>query len=233
MYLADGPAVDQLTVGQDAMSVLPTDLLDSEIVRLRASLTALRKSLDDVMSEIEDQVEVVKQARGRNVPREFLIQYTKVLQSLLTDGDKKLNSFTEGTDLLLQRLEMLILRLETTNPEEHKKVVIVRNNLVGNARPYKGIFRKMRVQHEELLSVLTEEENSTVASSVAVPPVLAPNRKEFSFLKPAIISGDCTKRELKKFIDDTRTWLNKTLTQTEREEPGMIMAVIKSVIDSD
>ena len=31
---ADGPADDQLTVGQDAMSVLPTDLLDSEIVRL-------------------------------------------------------------------------------------------------------------------------------------------------------------------------------------------------------
>ena len=173
---ADGPAGNQSTVGQDTMSVLPTHLLDSEIVRLRSSLTALRKSLDDVVSEIEEQVEVVKQAKGRNVPRPVMIQYTKVLESLLIDGDRKLNSFSEGTDSLLQRLEMLILSLETTNPEEHKKVVIVRNNLVGNARPYKGIFRKMRVQHEELLSVLTEEENSAVASSVAAPPVVSHSR---------------------------------------------------------
>ena len=47
---ADGPADGELTDGQNDMSVPPTDLLDSEIVRLRASLTALRKSLDDVMS---------------------------------------------------------------------------------------------------------------------------------------------------------------------------------------
>ena len=80
---------------------------------------------------------------------------------------------------------------------------------------------------------MTEEENSAVASSVAAPPVVSHSRKELSFLKPAIISGDCNKRELKKFIDDTRTWLNKTLTQSEREEPGMILAVIKSVLDSD
>ena len=150
-------------------------------------------------------MEVVKQAKGRNVPRPVMIQYTRVLESLLADGDKKLNIFTEETDSLLQRLEMLILRLETTNPAEHARVVIVRNNLVGNAKPYKGIFRKMRVQHEELLSVLTEEESSAVASSVPAPPVVSHSRKEFSFLKPAIINGDCSKRELKKFLDDTRT----------------------------
>ena len=27
--------------------------------------------------------------------------------------------------------------------------------------------------------------------------------------------------------------MNKTLTQSEREEPGMVLAVIKSVLDSD
>ena len=37
---ADSPAGDQLLVGQDTMSVLPADLLDSEIVRLRSFLTA-------------------------------------------------------------------------------------------------------------------------------------------------------------------------------------------------
>ena len=70
---ADSPAGDQLLVGQDTMSVLPADLLDSEIVRLTSSLTADRKYLDDVVSEIEEQVEVVKQAKARNVARPVMI----------------------------------------------------------------------------------------------------------------------------------------------------------------
>ena len=215
------------------MSVLPSDLLDGEIVKLRSSCTASRKYLDDVKEEIDEQVQVIVQAKARDVAKPVLIRYTRVLETLLADGDKKLNIFTGETDALLQRLEMLILRLENTNPPEHARVVIVRNKLVGDAKPYKGFFRKMRVQHEELLSVLTEEENIAVVSAPAAPPVVSHSRKEFSFLKPAIINGDCTKRELKKFLDDTETWLNKTLTQSEREEPGMVLAVIKSVLDSD
>ena len=96
------------------------------------------------------------------------------------------NIFTGETDALLHRLEMLILRLENTNPPEHARVVIVRN---------KGMFRKIRIQHEELLSVLTREENIAVVSAPAAPPVVSHSRKEFSFLKPAIMNGDCTKRE--------------------------------------
>ena len=118
---------------------------------------------------------------ARNVAKPVLIRYTRVLESLLADGDKKLNIFTEETDSLLHRLEMLILRLENTNPAEHARVVIVRNKLVGDAKLYKGIFRKMRVQHEDLLCVLTEEENSAAAFSVPAPPVVSHSRKEFSF----------------------------------------------------
>ena len=47
-----------------------------------------------------------------------------------------------------------------------------------------------------------------------------------------MISEDCCKRELTKLINDARTWLNKTLTETERQEPGMVLAVIRSVMDS-
>ena len=126
---------------------------------------------------------------------------------------------------------MLILKLENSNPQEHARVVGVRNKLVGEAKPYKRIFIKLRVQYEDLLSVLTEEGNAAV--SAPAPPAVTHGRKEFSFLKPAIINGDCTKRELKKFLDDTETWLNKTLNQAERDEPGMVLAVIKSVLDSD
>ena len=82
-----------------------------------------------------------------------------------------------------------------------------------------------------MLSVLAEEGNT--AASAPAPPTVTHSRKEFSFLKPAIINGDCTKRELKKFQDDTETWLNKTLTQAERDEPGIVLAVIKAVLYSD
>ena len=61
---ADIPAGDQLLVRQDTMSVLPADLLDSEIVRLRSSCTANRKYLHYVRDEIEEQVEVMKQAKA-------------------------------------------------------------------------------------------------------------------------------------------------------------------------
>ena len=47
-----------------------------------------------------------------------------------------------------------------------------------------------------------------------------------------MINQDCTKRELTKFINDGRTWLNKTLTEDEKKEPGMVLAVIRSVLDS-
>ena len=85
---AENPAGDQLLVGQDTMSVLPADLLDSEIVKLRYSCTANRKYLDDVKDEIDEQVEVVIQARARNVAKPVRIRYTRVLESLLADGDK-------------------------------------------------------------------------------------------------------------------------------------------------
>ena len=126
----EGSADSQLTTEQENMSA-PKDLMDSEIVRLRASVTASRKLLDDLNSEIDEQVQVVNDAKGRNGPRALLVQYTKVLEGLFNDGDKLLNTFTESNNALLLRLEMLLLRLEGPNPEEYKRVEAVRNLLVG------------------------------------------------------------------------------------------------------
>ena len=140
-------ADSQLTTEQDNMSD-PKDLMDPEIVRLRASIAVSRKLLDDQKSEINEQVKVVNEAKERNGPKAILIQYTKVLEVLLKDGDKILQSFNESNNALLPLLEMLLLRLEGTNPDEHKSVESVRNLLVTNTVPYKGMFRKLRVQHE-------------------------------------------------------------------------------------
>ena len=130
---------------------------------------------------------------------------------------------------------MLLLRLEGVNPDEHKKVEAVRNNLVGQALPYKGMFRKLRLKHEGLLSILLEghEAQSGTGSSIAAPAMAMPHsRKEYSFLKPVMINEDCTKHELTKFINDGRAWLNKTLTEDEKKEPGMVLAAMRSVLDS-
>ena len=62
--------------------------------------------------------------------------------------------------------------------------------------------------------------------------IVTHSRKEYSFLKPVMINEDCSKSELAKFINDARTWLNKTLTESEKLEPGMVLAVIRSVLDS-
>ena len=134
----EDPADSQLLVEQDTMSVLPLNMLDGEIVKLRSSFITNRKFLDDVKEEIQDQMEVINQAKERNVGKPVMIRYTKILDSLLNDGDKKLNTFTEQTDALLHRMEMLILKLENSDPQEHARVVVVRNKLVGEAKPTKG-----------------------------------------------------------------------------------------------
>ena len=223
-------ADSQLSTEQDNMSD-PKDLMDPEIVRLRASIAVSRKLLDDQKSEINEQVKVVNEAKERNGPKAILIQYTKILEVLLKDGDKILQSFNESNNSLLPLLEMLLLRLEGSNPDGHKSVESVRNLLVTNTVPYKGMFRKLRVQHEGLLSILLEDDQN-VASAPAAAPAVVHSRKEYNFLKPVMLDLDCTKRELVKFIKDAKTWLSKTLTEDETQEPGMVLAVIRSVLDS-
>ena len=132
----EDPADSQLLVEQDTMSVLPLNMLDGEIVKLRSSFITNRKFLDDVKDDIQEQVEVINQAKARIAPKPVIIRYTKLLDSLLDDGDKKLNTFTEQTDALLHRMEILLLKLENSDPHEHARVVLVRNKLVGDSKPY-------------------------------------------------------------------------------------------------
>ena len=96
---------------------------------------------------------------------------------------------------------MFLLRLEGV-PDEHQRVEAVRNTIVGQAQPYTGMFRKLRVQHEDLLSILLEStEAQSVTASIAAPAMLH-SRKEYSFLKPVMMNEDCSKRKLTKFIND-------------------------------
>ena len=66
---------------------------------------------------------------------------------------------------------------------------------------------------------------------LAAPNVVSHTRKEYSFLKPNMVHGDCDKKELTKFINEARICLNKTITEEERKEEGMIYASLQSGLD--
>ena len=124
------------------------------------------------------------------------------------------------------KMELLLLRLETSDPDQHTRVESVRNKLVCEALPYQGRFRKLRVEHEDPLSFLWDTQN-TAGASTSAPAVLPHSRKEYSFLKPNMVHEDCNKRELTKFITDGRTWLNKTITEEDKKEVEMVYAALR------
>ena len=112
-----------------------------------------------------------------------------------------LTSFNTKNGSLLEKLELLLLRFETSDPEQHSKVKSIREKLVGEAHPYRGQFRKVKIEHEELLSGLWGTQSSAGAAGTSSAPVVLPHsRKEYAFLKPIMVHEGCTKRELNKFI---------------------------------
>ena len=160
-----------------------------------------------------------------------MMQHTKALSDLFENGDKLLVSFNTKNASLLEKLELLLLRFETSDPEQYTKVKSIRDKLVGEAHPYQGRFRKLRVEHEYLLSCLWDTQ-SVAGASTSAPVVLLHSRKKYSFLKRNMVHEDCTKREHTKFITDSRTWMNKTISEEERKEIGIVYAALRSVMDS-
>ena len=84
-------------------------------------------------------------------------------------------------------------------------------------------------EHETLLTGVWETGPASTSVATALPPSV---RKDFDFLKPNMLHSDCTKRELQKFITDGRTWTSKTISETERNEEGIVYAALRTVIDA-
>ena len=51
-------------------------------------MTSARKGLDDITVDIEDQVALIKAAKGKDTPEAALMQFKKSLMDLLENGDK-------------------------------------------------------------------------------------------------------------------------------------------------
>ena len=101
-------------------------------------------------------------------------------------------------------------KFEFEDIAQYGKVECLRNRLVGESHPYKGKFRKMRVKYQNLLSCLFTSQTPTVATTV-----VAHTRKKYGYLKPSMIHGDCTKKELVKFIGEGKIWLEKSMLSTQ------------------
>ena len=86
------------------------------------------------------------------------------------------------------------------------------------------------MEHEGHLSCLLD---SQTTAGTSAPTVVSHSRKEYSFLKPNMIHEDCDKKKITMFIIEGRTWLNKTISEEEKKEEGMVYASLRSVLDSE
>ena len=156
-------AVRELSEQQENMGEsCPKDLQDAAIRILRASVTSARKLLDDITVEVNARVGIIKAAKGRATPKAVLVQYTKALADSFDKGDQLLAAFTTKNTSLLEKMELLLLKLETSGPGQHTRVESVRNKLVGEALPYQGRFRKLWVEYEDLLSCLWDTQGTSL-----------------------------------------------------------------------
>ena len=75
--------------------------------------------------------------------------------------------------------------------------------------------------------------SSEPAPAPATPAVVSHQRKDYNYLKPAILAGDCTRRELTKFSAECRIWLEKSLSLEDRADNRLVWANIRNVIDDE
>ena len=67
----------------------------------------------------------------------------------------------------MEKLELLLLKFETSETtEQFNKVKSLRDKLVGEAIPYRGRFRRLKIEHEGLLSGVWETQSSSGTASM-------------------------------------------------------------------
>ena len=107
--------------------------------------------------------------------------------------------------------------------------------------PYKGKFQQKRVQNTHLLSSLFSSEagappGMSLPGMSLPPPTMVSHvsqRKDYSYLKPSILSSDCTRRELSKFSSECSIWLEKSLSAEDQADTRLVWASVRAVLDDE
>ena len=104
----------------------------------------------------------------------------------------------------------------------------LRNKVRSVFSPYKGRFQDKRTENGHLLSCLFSSEATAPPATILPPPttMVSHQRKDYSYLKPGILSSDCTRRELSKFSSECSIWLEKSLSAEDRADTRLVWASI-------
>ena len=179
----------------EAMANFAQSLKDPKILMLRAEFNSAHKAVDEKNVEIDKLISYIEQAKKDNtVPKELVHSYTVRLDQLLVQGNNQLVAFTEKQDCLNLQLDYLSLYYED-QPTLKEPVDILKNKVRSVFSPYKGRFQEKREKNNHLLYCLYSSEGG-VPSAMSLPPpttMVTHQRKDYSYLKPAILSSDCTR----------------------------------------
>ena len=213
------------------MSTFAQSLKDPKIIALRAQFKAAHKSVDEKDKEVDTQIVYVQKAKDDSMPKEMIHSYSNKLDSLLTEGEAKLKTFTLVQEQLATQLDYLAM-IHEDEPISRQPVDELREKVRSVFSPFKTRFSTKREDSRHLLSCLFSSE-STVQPAQVQSTTMISQRKDYSYLKPRVLNFDCTRRELAKFFLDSKIWIDKALSPDDRADTRLVWASIRAILDEE
>ena len=216
----------------DIMSEVPTSLKDPSILILRADFNVAHAAVDRSVAEVDKHIQNIEQAKNdATVPKQMLHDYSTRLDAALTKGDTLVGTLETIHDQLINKLDLLSMTYED-QPALKDPVDAQRSKVRSVFSPYKGAFTEKRRMNRHLLSCLFTETPSP--NPVPAPSTtIMPQRRDYGYLRPGVLSSECTRRELVKFSEACQIWLEKSLSAEDRADTRLVWASIRSVLDEE
>ena len=120
-------------------------------------------------------VDVEAAKNNAELPKSMIYSYSTQLNSLIDKGEKLLDNFETTNNTLVKKLDFLSFLYEV-DVAKRGPVDELKYATAATFSPYKGKFRKIRVDSKHLLSCLFSSE----PTSAPVPPALV-SRKDYNY----------------------------------------------------
>ena len=231
MTASEGPGGLENNTMSTSSSTFLQSLRDPTIVMLRAQFKAHHKSIDQKAQEVDTQIIYVQKAKDDAMPTEMIRKYSSKLDALITEGEEKLKQFTLVQEELTTQLEYLVM-LHEDEPIARQPVEAMQEKVRSQFSPFKTRFATKREDNRHLLSCLFSSE-STVQQVLPQSTTMINQRKDYSYLRPRVLNFDCSRKELAKFVQDSKVWIDKALSQDDRSDPRLVWASIRSILDEE
>ena len=198
---------------------------------LRAQFKAHHKIMDQKSQEVDAQIINVQKAKDDGMPKEMLRKYSGKLDAVITESEEKLKQFSLIQQELNTQLEYLSM-LNDDDPNARQPVEAMQERVKSQFSPFKSRFATKREESRHLLEILFEPEQP-VQQVLPQSNTLVNQRKDYSYLRPRTLNFDCTKKELAKFITDSKVWISKALSEEDQSDPRLVWASVRSAVDEE